>query len=144
MKRLALCLVWAALAACSSSSNGDSGNPADGGGNTDSGSPSDAGGQTVAVQVGSGGQLSFSPAAVTIHVGDTVQWTFASSGHTVTSGSGCGADNKFCSPNDTNCGNGATSASGATYSHTFTTAGTFPYFCEIHCGSGMTGTVTVQ
>jgi plastocyanin len=34
--------------------------------------------------------------------------------------------------------------SGAQYSHTFTTAGTYNYFCRPHCGAGMTATITVQ
>jgi plastocyanin len=137
MKRLLLPLAVAALTACSSgSSPSDSGTPSDAGGTTD------AGGQTVAVHATS--NLTFSPATVTVHVGDTVQWTFDTGGHTVTSGSGCAADNKFCSPNDTSCSTGTTSASGSTYSHTFTTAGTFPYFCTTHCSLNMTGTVTVQ
>jgi len=32
---------------------------------------------------------------------------------------------------------------GAVYTHTFSQPGTFPYFCVIHCGSGMKGTVQV-
>jgi plastocyanin len=144
MKRLVLSLAVAALAACSSSSSGDSGNPADAGGTNDAGSTNDGGPTTVTVAVGNGGNFNYSPASITIHVGDTVQWNFASSGHTVTSGGGCGADNKFCSPGDSNCSSGATSPSGTAYSHTFTDAGSFPYFCATHCSIGMTGTVTVQ
>jgi plastocyanin len=30
------------------------------------------------------------------------------------------------------------------YDHTFTTAGTFPYFCAPHASSGMVGTIVVQ
>jgi plastocyanin len=33
---------------------------------------------------------------------------------------------------------------GATYDHTFTTTGTFPYYCSVHFFLGMTGTITVQ
>jgi plastocyanin len=99
-------------------------------------------GTTHTVQVGASG-LTFTPSTLTIAVGDKVTWTFASIGHTVTSGSGGVADGKFCSPNDTSCSGGVTSAVGAVYSHTFTTAGTFPYFCAVHFASGMTGTITV-
>ena len=142
------CSIALALCACSSSSSSGGG-----GGTADSGSPMDSGGgggdsggggNTVTVTVGANGGLTFSPAAVMIHVGDTVKWEWAASGHSVTSGSGCTADNKFCSPSDSSCSTGTTSASGASYSHTFTTAGTFPYFCSPHCASGMVGTVTVQ
>ena len=105
---------------------------------------SDGGAQTIDVQVGPGGSMTFAPASVTIHVGDTVRWTWEASGHNVVSGTSGTADDKFCSPNDTNCASAPTSAAGFVYSHTFTTAGAYPYFCSIHFTFGMTGTVTVQ
>ncbi len=100
--------------------------------------------QTVVVHVGPGGAHTFSMPSVTIHVGDTVKWTWDSGNHTVTSGSSCTADGKFCSPSNTNCSTSNPSAMNATYSHTFTAAGSFPYFCIPHCTSGMTGSVVVQ
>ena len=100
---------------------------------------------THTVTVGpSSNPLTFSPASLTIKRGDTVKWVWDTSGHTVTSGTSCTADGKFCSPNDTNCGFGTTSNVGAMYQHTFTTAGTFPYFCATHCTLNMVGSVTVQ
>ena len=36
---------------------------------------------TFQVQVGPGGSLTFSPANVSIQVGDTVQWNWADNGH---------------------------------------------------------------
>ena len=118
------------------------------GGNPDLASPSlldmtAAGGPAATVMVGSGG-LKFVPSTVTVKVGDTVQWTWAASGHSVTSGMNGTPDGKFCSPDDKSCMAGNTSASGTVYSHTFTTAGTFPYYCAPHFAAGMTGTVTVQ
>ncbi len=110
----------------------------------DASDASDAGAQTIDVQVGAGGSMTFSPPSVTIHVGDTVRWTWEASGHNVVSGTSGTADGKFCSPNDTNCSSAPTSATGFVYSHTFTTAGAYPYFCTIHFAAGMTGTVTVQ
>src|SRR6266513_2662349 len=76
------------------------------------------------------GNFSFSPKSVTIKVGDTVVWTNAGGSHTVT---GDGSD-PFCGNNaiPTSC------------SHTFNTAGTFPYHCIPHQSIGMTGTVIVQ
>jgi plastocyanin len=103
----------------------------------------DGGPITWTVQVGQGG-INFSPKTLTIQAGDSVQWTWVASGHSVTSGASCTPDNKFCSPNDTSCATGTTSNAGDTYTHKFTTAGAFPYFCTPHCISGMTGTVTVQ
>jgi plastocyanin len=99
-------------------------------------------GTTHMVLVGEG--FTFSPSNLTIQVGDTVQWTWSSSGHTVTSGSQCNADGQFCSPSDSNCASAPLSSQGATYSHTFSTAGTFPYFCIPHCDFGMVGTIVVQ
>ena len=67
-----------------------------------SGVPS-ATGQIFDVAVGQGGDV-FVPDTVNISVGDTVRWTWAESGHSVTSGDPCTADGQFCSPNNTNCG----------------------------------------
>ena len=72
---------------------------------------------------------SFAPGTLTVKVGTTVTWTnkdgFA---HTVTAD-----DNSFNSGNV---------AANATYSHTFSKAGTFAYHCSIH--TYMKGTVIVQ
>jgi plastocyanin len=105
-----------------------------------------SGGTVHMITVGPGGALAFDPPALTIKAGDTVTWTFASSGHTVNSGNpvGCVVDSKFCSPSDTNCSGNLPASAGNTYSHTFPTAGTFPYFCRPHCFAQMTGTITVQ
>lgn len=97
---------------------------------------------TWTVIVGPNGTHSFSPATVSIRVGDTVHWVWQGSGHTVTSGSGGVPDGAFCSPSDTSCGSPVTSDVGATYDHVFTTAGTFAYFCTQH--SQMTGSIVAQ
>jgi plastocyanin len=94
--------------------------------------PADA--ATKMVTVGDGG-LFFFPANVTIDAGDTVEWTFSSSGHSSTSGTP-GAPSNFWDSGILN--------QGATFSHTFPTAGSFPYFCTPHGGCcGMVGSVTV-
>jgi plastocyanin len=73
--------------------------------------------------------FAFSPASLTINVGDTVTWTnMDSATHTATA-----TDGSF----DT--GNIAQGESG---SITFDTAGTFNYICSIH--PNMTGTIVVQ
>ena len=59
-------------------------------------------GHIVDVVVGPDFRL-FDPDTVNISVGDTVRWTWASSGHSVTSGPQCAADSQFCSPNDMMC-----------------------------------------
>jgi len=106
-----------------------------------SGVPS--GGQIFDVAVGQGGDV-FVPDTVNISVGDTVRWTWAESGHSVTSGDPCTSDGQFCSPNNTNCGQCVTSSQGFVYEFTFTQAGSFSYFCCVHCAIGMTGVVNVS
>ena len=70
----------------------------------------------------------FTPATITIHVGDTVTWTnHGPSAHTATANNG-----SF---------NTGVLQKGHSASHTFTTAGTFTYICEIH--PFMHGTVVV-
>lgn len=99
--------------------------------------------QTFDVSVGPGAQRIFSPSTVNISVGDTVKWTWASNNHTVTSGANCSADSQFCAPSDMNCPSEMVFGTGTVYQHTFTTAGSYTYYCAIHCGSGMIGTVNV-
>ena len=76
----------------------------------------------------------FSPSEVSIGVGDSVTWHNDSTvAHTVTSGNPeDGPDGLF----DTGLFLG-----GDTFSHTFTEAGEYQYFCSIH--PWMTGTVIV-
>ena len=100
--------------------------------------------QTHTVMVGEGGALVFTPATHTIHAGDTVRWVWGSPGHSVVSGTNGNTDNRFCSPSDSGCDNPPLSDMGAIYEHTFTHAGTFPYYCSVHFSLGMTGTITVQ
>ena len=100
--------------------------------------------QIYDVTVGPNGMFVFSPDPVTISVGDTVRWTWASNNHSVTSGPPCTADGQFCSPNDTNCSAGTLSNIGTVYEHTFTQAGTYSYHCAAHCAIGMRGTINVE
>jgi len=112
-------------------------------GRTDvSGVPSGTG-QIFDVAVGQGGDV-FVPDTLNISVGDTVRWTWAESGHSVTSGPPCFVDSQFCSPDDTNCPAGVLSNIGTVYEHTFANAGTYSYFCHAHCVIGMTGVVNVS
>lgn len=99
----------------------------------------DAGSVTTVTATG----VSFMPANVTIKVGQKVRWVMAAGMHTVTSGTACTADGKFCNPADTSCAGAPVMGPGATYERTFATAGDFPYFCAPHCLAGMTGKVTV-
>lgn len=88
---------------------------------------------TVNVSVGPG--LSFSPANVTVAPGDTVVWTFLSF-HSATSDLQTGPE----------VWDSGVKSSG-TFSHTFTTPGTYPYYCSLHSfpgGTFMNGSVQVQ
>ncbi|MDG6900760.1 MAG: cupredoxin family copper-binding protein [Nitrososphaerota archaeon] len=84
---------------------------------------------TVSVSISN---FAFNPSAVTVVIGvnNTVTWTNTQSGvpHTVTA-------------DDGSWGSGQLST-GGTYTHTFSTAGTFTYHCAIH--TFMKGTVIVK
>ena len=97
--------------------------------------PIGASGTTVTVTVGNS-CFCFTPASVTIHPGDTVQWTWSSSGHSSTSGT---------PGHPTGLWDSTVLNEGAVFSHTFNSAGSFPYYCTPHGALfGMTGMVTVS
>ena len=99
------------------------------------GYPKPASATTVNVTVGPSGNLVFDPASVTIHPGDQVKWTWDSGGHSTTSGSP-GLPNGIWDSGIHNAG--------ATFTRTFNSTGTFPYYCTPHGGCcGMVGTVMV-
>jgi plastocyanin len=86
------------------------------------------------VDVGPG--LSFSPSTVTIAPGETVTWTWLGSPHSTTSDSTSGAETW----------DSGVLTTGATFSHTFASPGSYPYYCTVHGapgGVGMSGTVIV-
>jgi plastocyanin len=89
---------------------------------------------TVTVTVGDN-CLCFMPSMVTIQPGDTVQWSWSSNGHSSTSGTP-GAPNGIW--------DSGILIQGATFSHTFNSPGSFPYYCTVHgqC-CGMIGIVNV-
>ena len=79
----------------------------------------------------------FLPKNITIALGDTVVWTNYGSDHTVVADHG-----SFSST----ASGGATIPVGQTFSHTFTTVGSYPYYCLLHGGPGgqdMSGVVRV-
>ena len=78
----------------------------------------------------------FVPSSITVSVGTTVTWTNQDSfAHTVESGvRGASDAGSLFKSGDLN--------QGGTFSLTFTTAGTYPYFCSVH--PGMDGTVIVK
>jgi plastocyanin len=81
----------------------------------------------------------FTPDSLTIDLGDTVEWTWVSGTHTVTSGTGA-AD-----PNVGALFDEALNSGSVSFSYTFNdTAGAYPYFCRFHESRGMKGVVVVQ
>src|SRR5262245_39292585 len=62
----------------------------------------------------------FVPSSVPIHPGDQVKWTWATSGHSTTSVDGLW--------------DSGIRSQGATFTHTFNTAGTFSYWCTQNHG----------
>ena len=90
---------------------------------------------TFTVTIAPGGSLMFSPSSQTINVGDTVTWQWGLGLHSTTSGIPCLADDKW---------NSSLQVNPTTFSVTFTSAGTFSYFCLLHCAFGMTGEIIVQ
>ena len=88
--------------------------------------PSSGGGAGVAAKIVN---FAFDPPTITAKVGDTVTWTNEDGApHTVTLDDGSGGSQNL--------------AKGATFEHTFNTAGSFGYHCAIH--ASMKGTVEVS
>lgn len=85
--------------------------------------------QTVAIQ-----DMAFSPSSLTIKKGVKATWTNKDSvTHSVVADSSNNNDGLPTTDNFLD--------NGQSYSHTFTTAGTFSYHCGVH--PSMTGTITV-
>ena len=90
---------------------------------------------TVEVKLGTGsGMLAFEPSTVNISAGDTVKFV----------------NNKLAPHNAVFDGNEALShpdlafAPGESWEKTFSTAGSYDFYCEPHRGAGMVGTVVVK
>ena len=89
--------------------------------------------QTVTVGPG----MTFTPASVTVVPGETVTWTWAGVPHSTTSNATSGPE--FWD-------SGVVVLTGATFSHTFSTPGNYPYYCSVHSfpgGTAMNGVVQV-
>jgi plastocyanin len=102
-----------------------------------------ASGGATAVSITSGSSSktdnAFDPNPVKAKVGGSVTWTNDdSTPHTVTSGQNSKPDGKF----DSSPGLKTLITPGQTFSHKFTEAGEYPYFCQLH--PNMVGTVSVS
>ncbi|MGH7702344.1 MAG: plastocyanin/azurin family copper-binding protein [Gemmatimonadales bacterium] len=116
-------LALAALAACGSSYSPNSAPP-----------PPPAPGSTTVQLLSSGGNR-FSQAVLTVASGTTVRFEWVGGTHNVTSNG---------SPSFSS--SGAPTAAPHTYDVTFTTPGSYNYFCSVHgtATTGMRGTIVVQ
>jgi len=99
---------------------------------------------TIDVTVGPGGSPTFSPQDVTIQIGDTVRWTWASDGHNVGSGLPGSPTSAFFS--------GPPQNTGTVFSVTFDAAflaanpianNLYDYHCHPHGFLGMVGSIQV-
>jgi plastocyanin len=88
--------------------------------------------QTVTI----GPAFAFNPSTVTIAPGETVTWVWAAGGHSTTSDATTGPE----------VWDSGVRGLGAPFAHTFATAGSFPYYCQVHSvpgGTFMNGVVQV-
>jgi plastocyanin len=114
-----------------------------GGTNATTSANATTGGATTNVSIVPGASsltdTAFQPNPAQVSVGSTVTWTNNDSQpHTVTSGQNGQPDGKFDSSPNFN----PLMTPGATFSHTFTEAGQYPYYCALH--PNMVGTVSVS
>jgi len=97
------------------------------------------------------GEFVFDPGELTVTVGETVRWGFASGGHNLS----CrpGDDDAVALPDGAepfaSYGPGQDPevtlvARGGTYERTFETAGQYTYVCIPHADGGMVGTIRVE
>ena len=109
-----------------------------GAGNATNATMTGAGNATTSVSIVQGSSTlttdAYQPNPVQVSVGSTVTWTNNDAQpHTATSGENATPDGRFDS---------SILAPAATFDHTFTEAGEFPYFCILH--PNMVGTVSVS
>src|SRR5918999_765868 len=109
-----------------------------GGGNATNATTTGGGNTTTSVSIVPGSSSlttdSYQPNPIQVSVGTTVTWTNDDSQpHTATSGQNATPDQRFDS---------GIMAPAATFEHTFTEAGEYPYFCLLH--PNQVGTVSVS
>lgn len=94
---------------------------------------------TVTVTVGPRDELRFAPAEIAVRPGTTVRWEWESGDHSIAVRDQPTASEWNGTPGP------ASELYGAEYSyeHTFTTLGSYEYYCKPHDAAGMTGAVVV-
>ena len=93
---------------------------------------------TTNVFVGAGGTDTFSPSVVNINAGDQIIWTWQGNFHSTTSGSVSGGVTNY-----TGLWGSGVNNQPHSFTNSFPSAGSFPFYCEIHYSLNMTGVVNV-
>jgi plastocyanin len=93
---------------------------------------------TTNVLVGAGGTLTFSPSVVNINAGDQIIWTWEGNLHSTTSGSVSGGTTNY-----TGLWGSGVFSQPHSFTNSFPSAGSFPFYCQIHYPENMTGVVNV-
>lgn len=103
------------------------------------------------VIAGADNQDVFEPADLTIEIGETVTWGFASGGHNVCCRPGDSENvelptdaEAFASYGPDESSAGSLVPRGETYEYTFEVSGRYDYVCIPHESLGMTGTIHVE
>jgi plastocyanin len=88
------------------------------------------------------GDYEFVPSSLTIKRGDSVEWVLIKGNHEVASGTVIETEDGREGVPDGLWDSGKMASGSFTY--TFNSIGTFPYYCDSHVDVGMIGTITVQ
>ena len=88
------------------------------------------------------GDYEFVPSSLTIKRGDSVEWVLIKGNHEVASGTVIETEDGREGVPDGLWDSGKMTSGSFTY--TFNSTGTFPYYCDSHVDVGMIGTITVQ
>ncbi len=91
------------------------------------------------------GDYEFVPSSLTIKQGDSVKWVLIGKDHEVASGTVIeGPDGREGVPDGLWDSGSLTSGKKESFTYTFNSTGTFPYYCESHVDQGMIGSITVE
>ena len=92
------------------------------------------------------GDYEFVPSSLTIKQGDSVKWILIEKEHEVASGTVIeGPDGREGVPDGLwDSGTITKGEAKQSFTYTFNSTGTFPYYCESHVDQGMIGAITVE
>ena len=113
---------------------------------TDGATTTTGAGRQVVSMASSGGEFYFDPIGLFVRSGETVTFRVGSGSHSSTAyQQGTGSASVTRIPQGAAAWNSGTLAEqGATFEHTFETAGTYDYFCIPHKSLGMVGRIVVD